>query len=129
VQEAAQVPGMMTEDMSKIVKEAIQGRYGEGGAKATWLMLKEQNPSLDPRLYVKVQQLVESYRIEFKNSQNKLIDIKRQYETERNSLVSGFWLRLAGYPKIDLNTIKIITTDRVEDTYQKGREASPLKLR
>ena len=129
VQEAAQVTGMLTEDQAKIIKDAVTGRYGADGAKATWLMLKEQNPQLDASLYKKVQQLIESYRIEFKNSQTKLIDIKRQYESYMQHPWTGLWARMAGLPHVDLNKFKPIITDRVEEVYAKGKEAAPLKVR
>ena len=129
VQEAAGVTGMLTEDQSKIIKDAVSGRYGPDGAKATWLMLKEQNPQLDSGLYKKVQQLIESYRVEFKNAQTKMIDIKRQYESYLEHPWTGLWARMAGLPRVDLNKFKPIITDRVEQVYANGKEAGPLKLR
>lgn len=129
VQEAAGVTGMLTEDQSKIIKDAVSGRYGPDGAKATWLMLKEQNPQLDSALYKKVQQLIESYRIEFKNAQTKMIDLHRQYESYLQHPWTGFWARTAGLPRLDLTKFKPIITDRVEQVYANGKEAGPLKLR
>ena len=129
VQEAAGVTGMLSEDQAKIIKDAVSGRYGPDGAKATWLMLKEQNPQLDSSLYKKVQQLIESYRIEFKNSQTKMIDLHRQYESYLQHPWTGFWARMAGLPRVDLNKFKPIITDRVEQVYANGKESGPLKLR
>ena len=59
----------------------------------------------------KVQQVVESTQKEFQQSQTQLLDIKRSYETALGTVWQGFWLGMAGYPKIDLSKIKMITTD------------------
>lgn len=129
VQEAAQVPAMARDDLEKIVKAAISGRYGEKGSQATMQWIKEQNPNVDPKLYTKIQQIVEAGRDEFKNSQSKLIDVKRSYETNLAYFWRGMWLRVAGYPKINLNDYNIVTNDYTEDAFKKGKESGPVKLR
>ena len=129
VLEAAQVPGMMRDDFSKVAKDAISGRYGAEGSKAVVQWIKEQNPNLDSKVYVKIQQLIEAYRDEFKTSQTKMIDVRRQYEASLGLFWRGMWLRMAGFPKIDLTMFKPIITDRVEDVYKNGKESSPLQLR
>lgn len=129
VLEIAQVPEMMRDDLVKVTAAAIEGRYGPDGSKATWQMIKEQNPQLDPSLYRKIQQVIESGRDEFKNGQQKQIDLVRNYETQLGNVWSGFWFRLAGYPKLDLKEFAIISTARADDVYRKGREDGPIKLR
>jgi hypothetical protein len=129
VQEAAQVPGMMAEDLQKITTAAIQGRYGDNGSQAAVQWIREQNPQLDPSLYRKIQQIIESGRDEFKNGQNRQIDVKRSYETALGSFWQGMWLKFAGYPKINLDDYKIISTERADDVYRKGKEDGPIKLR
>lgn len=127
--EAAQVPEMYKNDFKEVATAAIQGRYGEEGSKAVFQWLQEQNPNLDSRVYLKLQQLIEAGRDEFKIAQTKMIDIKRQYETALGYFWQGLWLKIAGYPKVDLAMYKPITTDRVEQTFQRGKEDGPLKLR
>lgn len=129
IAEAAQVPDMMRDDLQKVVTGAIQARYGEEGSKATMQWLKEQNPQLDPEIYRKLQQIIEAGRDEFKNSQTRLIDVKRNYETSLGNFWSGIWMRVAGYPKINLADYKVVTTDKVEQTFDKGREDGPVQLR
>lgn len=129
IAEAAQVPDMMRDDLQKVVTGAIQARYGEEGSKATMQWLKEQNPQLDPQIYRKLQQIIEAGRDEFKNSQTRLIDVKRNYETSLGNFWSGMWMRIAGYPKINLADFKVVTTDKVEDAFKKGREEGPVQLR
>ncbi len=134
VVELAQVPTMYVADLEKIVKAAIQGRYGDNGSQATFQWLKEQNPSLDPGMYVKIQQVIESFRNEFKNAQTQLLDQCRSYETNRGNVWSGFWLKMAGYPKMvegEQSISKmctIVTTDKARQTFETKRD-SGIQLR
>lgn len=129
VREVAQVPAMYTEDFTKVTKAAIEGRYGADGSKAVFQWLKEQNPQLDSKVYTKIQQVVESGRDEFKNAQTVLIDKKRVYETSLNTFWRGMWLRIAGFPKIDMEKYHIITTTETESIFATGKEVAPIKLR
>lgn len=128
IAEAAQVPEMMRDDLKAVVNDAITARYGKDGSKAVFQMLREQNPQLDPALYRKLQQLIEAGRDEFKNSQTRLIDVKRSYETELGYFWGGMWLRIAGYPKINLADYKVVTTDATEEAFKTGRD-KPMQLR
>lgn len=129
VQEVAQVPAMYADDVSRVTKEAIEGRYGANGSKAVFQWLKEQNPKLDSAVYTKIQQVVESGRDEFKTAQTRLIDEKRVYETALNTFWRGLWLRIAGYPKINLDDYRVITTAQTDATFAAGKETAPIKLR
>lgn len=129
LQEVAQVPEMYKNDLVEVAKAAIQGRYGANGSQATMQWLKEQNPSLDVSIYKKVQQIVESGRNDFERNQTKLIDQKRVYETALGSFWQGMWLRIAGYPKINLDDIKIVSTDRADEAFKTGKESGPINLR
>lgn len=124
VMEIAQVPAMYVADLKVIVTAAIQGRYGENGSQATFQWLKEQNPGLDPSMYIKIQQVIESFRNEFKNAQTVLLDQCRSYETTRGNVWSGLWLRITGYPKMDINKMcTIVTTDTARQTFETKRDA------
>lgn len=127
--EAAQVPTMMKDDLKEVVMAAISGRYGAEGSKATFQWLKEQNPQLDGKIYLKLQQIIEAGRNEFQNAQSRMIDTRRSYETSLGYFWKGMWLRFAGYPKTDLNKYKPIITDKVEKIFKDGKEEGPIKLR
>jgi hypothetical protein len=129
IKEAAQVPDMYVADLKKITDAAIQGRYGPDGSKAVFQFLKEQNPNLDSKLYAKLQQIIESGRDEFKNGQTKMLDVRRQYETQQGLFWRGLWLRIAGFPKVDMNLFKPVVIDSVAAAFEKGREDGPIKLR
>jgi hypothetical protein len=121
----AGVTKMATEDQINIFKAAIQGRYGADGSKAVFQMIKEQNPTVDASLYRKVQQVVESTQTEFKVSQTGMLDIKRSYETALGSPWQGFWLGVAGYPKIDLSKFVIISSEGASEAFRTKKQAAP----
>lgn len=129
VMEIAQVPEMYKNDLVEVTTAAIQGRYGADGSKATFQWLKEQNPNLDASLYAKIQQVIESGRNDFQNSQTQLIDIRRSYETALGSFWQGMWLKFAGYPKITLSDFDIVSTDRANEIFKNKKEDGPILLR
>jgi hypothetical protein len=86
-------------------------------------MLREQNPQLDPSMYKKIQQVIESFRDEFKQSQTQLLDQCRNYETLRGNVWSGMWLSFAGYPKRDIEKMcTIVSTDKAAKTFETKRD-------
>ena len=129
VQEAAQVPGMMKDDVKEVVSAALSGRYGPDGSKAVFQWIQEQNPTVDAGIYRKIQQIIEAGRDEFKVSQTRLIDAKRAYSTNLGYLWKGLWMRIAGYPKINLDDYKAITNDYATKAFETGKEDGPIKLR
>jgi uncharacterized protein (UPF0333 family) len=127
--EIAQVPAMYVEDITKVTSAAIGGRYGADGSKAVFQMLKEQNPQLDSGMYTKIQQVIEAFRNQFQSSQTQLLDQCRSYETLRGNVFGGFLLRLAGYPKMDINKMcTIVSTDKAAATFESKRDTG-IKLR
>jgi hypothetical protein len=129
VLEIAQVPAIYTDDLKKLIEADISGRYGKDGSKATMQWFKERNLTLDPSLYTKIQQTVESFRNEFQQNQTRMIDVKRSYMVGQGSFWQGFWLRMAGYPKVNMADFMPVTTDKTEEVFKAGKESAPLKLR
>lgn len=128
VVEAAQVPGMARDDILKVAEAAFRGRYGAEGSKAVFQAITEQNPTVDPALYTKLQQIIEAGRNEFQASQTRLLDVKRSYETALGSFPQGFIMKALGYPKVPLDKYNVVTSDRAEKAFETGREA-PIQLR
>lgn len=129
IQEAAQVPGMQADDVARVTREAIQGRYGSKGSQATFQWLQEQNPKLGTEVYTKVQQIIEGSRKDFENAQERQLDIRRQYEGALGSFWRGFWLGAAGYPKVNLDDFNIVSTARADEAFHTKQEDGPIKLR
>lgn len=129
VLEASQVTEMHRDDIVKVTQAAISGRYGKDGSKAVFQAIREANPTLDPALYRKLQQIIEGGRDSFQDNQTKLIDVKRSYETALGSFPRGFFMHLVGYPKIDLDKYSIVTTSYSDQAFAAGHESGPLQLR
>jgi hypothetical protein len=128
IQEAAQVPEMYKNDFKEIISAAMQGRYGANGSQATFQWIKENNLSFDATSYNKMQTLIEAGRNEFQNNQTRLIDVKRAYETNLGYVWKGFWLSMAGYPKIDLAKYRPVVAGDTRQAFESGVQA-PVKLR
>lgn len=122
-----QVTSMATEDQMKVFTAAIQGRYGADGSKAVFQMLKESNPQLDPQLYREVQKTIKDTQKEFQNGQTGLQDVRRSYETQLDNVWGGFWLSLAGYPKVDMKKFDIVSTDAASDAFRTKKQ-KPMNL-
>ena len=120
IQEMAQVPTMYKDDLKEVYTAAISGRYGEDGSQAMFQWLKEQNPNFDASMYTKLQQVMEAGRNEFKVKQTALIDRKRSYETNLDFFLKGRVLAFGGFPKIDLDDYKAITSRAAKTTFETG---------
>ena len=128
IAEAAQIPAMQRDDLVAVVTAALDARYGEEGSKAMFQFIQEQNPNIDSSVYTQLQRMIEAGRIDFATAQTRLIDQKRVYETALGSFWQGMWMRVAGYPKINLDDYKIVTNSRTEEAFKTGIE-EPMKLR
>lgn len=119
VTEAAQVPEIYKDDVKEIMSEIMSGRYGDEGSKAMFQWIQEKNPSVDVAVYTKLQNIIEAGRDKFENAQTKFIDTKRTYETNLGYLYKGFWLKMAGYPTLDLDgDYAIISNAATRETFE-----------
>lgn len=129
IAEMGQVPAMQRDDLSKVMTDAFEGRYGEDGSQAVFQWIKEAYPGqVDNQLYRNLQTEMSAGRIEFASNQTKLLDQKRVYETKLNQPISGLFLKMAGYPKIDLDSIRIVSSQAAEKAFETGLD-EPVKLR
>lgn len=136
VQEAAKVTELQRDDLKDVFTGAIEARYGKQGSQAVFQWIQEQNPNLDSTVYKQVQQIVEAGRNEFRVGQTRLVDIKQIYRTGLGKFWRGYWLEVAGYPRIAVgfpdvakDDYKVITTDLASGAFKSGKESGPIKLR
>lgn len=120
--EMAQIPEMQKNDFIEVYRGAMEGRYGENGSQAVFQWIQEQNPQLNSAVYTNIQTSMEAGRRDFEVAQTRLIDQKRAYETNLGYVWKGFWLNLAGYPKINLEDYKAISNDYAEGAFATGKE-------
>lgn len=119
VMDIMKIADKYTEAVKELTVQALDARYGENGSQAVFQWIQENNPNYDPSAMLKVQQVVESSRDEFKINQTLIIDQCRSYQTDLGYLWAGFWYRLAQYPKIDLATIcKPVISSHAEEAFK-----------
>jgi len=122
ITEMVQVPEMYRDDLEKIIKDTFSGRYGADGSKAIVQFIKEQNLNLDPSMYKEIQTQIIAGRDKFENSQSILLDERRSYKTQLGNVWSGFWLRLAGYPKVDLAKFDPVINEHTEKAFASKKD-------
>jgi hypothetical protein len=121
VKEAVQIPSMKVEDLERVTREAMSGRYGDQGSKAVFQWIQENYPGqVTDELYAGIQRLIEAGRNKFEARQTGFIDSKRAYETSLGLFWRGLWLKIAGYPKIDLDALKLISSEHAQQTFETG---------
>lgn len=123
VMEAAQVPEMAKNDLKEVVEAAMQGRYGDAGSKAYVQAITEAYPGqIDPSLYVRIQNMIESGRRDFSAEQKKLIEKTRIYKTRLGTVPGGMIMKLVGYPKINFKDYEIVISDYTNDAFTTKRD-------
>lgn len=121
IAEMAQVPAMARDDLALVMERALDARYGENGSQAVFQWIQESYPGqLDNQLYRNIQTEISSGRVAFASNQTRLLDQKRVYENQLDQPVSGFWLRLVGYPKMDLSKITVVSSDAANRAFERG---------
>lgn len=123
IQEQAQVPEMATDHLKQIIEAQMSGRYGADGSKAVFQFLKEQNLQVDQRMYLNIQAAMSGGRKEFEISQNRLLSQCNSYKNEIGNVWSGFWMRLAGYPKVNLAVVcRAVTDTKTDAAFESGHQ-------
>lgn len=123
IAEMAQIPTMATSQLKEIIEKQMTGRYGQDGSKAMFQFFKEQNLQVDSKLYTNVQSEIAGGRKDFEISQNRLISQCAPYKNQLGYIWSGFWLRLTGYPRIDLSKIcRVISDDKTNSTFETSKQ-------
>ena len=118
ISEMAQVPAMYKEDLKDVIKSTFEGRYGSDGSRGVMQWIQEQNLPFDSSLYTRIQQTMEAGRNQFTNVQTQLIDQRVAYEVDLNSVWSGFWMKLGGFPKVDLDDFKPVLGVGTEQMFE-----------
>ncbi len=129
VKEQAQVPDMYASKLKELVQAAISGRYGPSGSNAVVQMITEQNPTLDPGLFLKISQTIERFRRTFAERQTELIAKKQEYTRFLTmSFTSRTYNGLGHYPRIDFAKYAIMTSDKTESDFA-TKKSEPIDLR
>jgi hypothetical protein len=121
IQEVAKVSDKYTEALKEVVTGAITSRYGEDGSQAVMQWITEQNPTVDSAIFIKISQVIESGRNEFQLNQTVILDQCRIYKNNLGYVWAGFWLKIAGYPKADINKMCTpVSSQHAIDSFETG---------
>lgn len=121
ISEMAQIPDMAKEDLKEVMKASFEGRYGPDGSQATMQWIREAYPgAIDPVLYRNLQTEIASGRNDFMANQTILIDQKRIYQTNLDYMYKGFVLKFLGFPKINLDDYKAVTSTAAKKSFETG---------
>ena len=120
VMEMLQIPKMYKDDLVEVVQATFEGRYGSDGSQAVMQWIQEQNINYDSSMYNRVQQSIEAGRNEFMAAQNRFIATKQAYITNTGYVVKGFFISMAGYPKINLDEYNIIILSDTKNKFDSG---------
>jgi hypothetical protein len=135
VVEIAQVPTMQQAAYKDVYHDVMTGRYGAKGSQAMLQFIKEQNPTLDPALYTKIQQTIEIFHDQFEASQAKIIALKQSYQKLVTATTEGrIYNMVGGYPHIkcgvpagSADDYQIVTSDKTQTDFQ-NHKSEPLNL-
>jgi len=89
VQETAQVPGRYKDDFKDLLVSETEAKFGEQGSQATMQWFQDRQIQFSDQMYVKVQNLIESGRNDFKRGQTLLLDKQRIFSVYTKT----FWGR------------------------------------
>lgn len=135
VVEISQVPAMQMDNYKTLYTDVMKGRYGADGSKAMFQFLKEQNPTLDPALYTKLQQTVEIFHNDFTAAQTNLTAKKVDYKNLIDVGAGRFYNIVGSYPRIHVgiptgsqDDYQIVTSGKTQNDF-KNHESAPLDLR
>ena len=80
ISQQAQVSNEYKDAFKEIYPDLIAGRYSQGdGSLMKWI--QEANPEFDTSLYKTLMQTIEVQRLQFQKSQERMLDIIREYDT------------------------------------------------
>jgi hypothetical protein len=127
VKESLGVANAGNDKVGQILKDAISGRYdgnmqpGTGGSMFSAISEAYPDLTANTAMYAKVQDQVVAGRTQFKNSQNKLMDRARDYQTWiQTDFVRSFIVKnILGAPTNELKITIGETTLRGQDALDK----------
>ena len=135
VVEIAQIPTIQQAAYKDVYDDVMKGRYGANGSQAMLQFIKEQNPTLDPALYTKIQQTIEIFHNDFEASQQRIIALKQSYQKNVTATTEGrIYNTFGGYPHIRCGVpagaaddYQIVTSDKTQTDFQ-NHKSEPLNL-
>ncbi len=122
--------GMSVEKYGKMVVDALkvsmQGRYGKNGSSAGMQWIKEQNPNINPKMFRKLQQIIEAGYNKFEAVQRKKIDMTDKYKKVATNLPGLIFAKIMGFPRKPFDELgRIITSKETKQDFKNGELSDP----
>lgn len=99
VQETAQVPAQYKEDFKSILVAETSAKFGPGGSQATMQWFQERNLQLPEGMYLKLMNVIEAGRADFKRGQSELLDKQRRLHTHLETFWGSMFANRSSQPK------------------------------
>jgi hypothetical protein len=145
VQEVAQVPGKYKEDFKDLLVSETSAKYGASGSQATFQWFKDRDINFSSEMYVKVQNVIESGRNDFKRGQTELVDKQRRLTTEVKQFPGSMLASLMNVPapvhgkyapkedidgdgKLTVLDYPIVTSSKTEAVFESGKDDAPIAV-
>lgn len=117
-----------SKDVLKAIELSIGGRYGEGGAKQGMLWLKEQNPSMDVKMYTKLSSIVDAGYAEFADIQTRKTDVARRFKSAMRVFPGNVIAGMFGFPTKNMKEITMVVTNKATTKAFTTGEAEAIEM-
>jgi hypothetical protein len=145
VQEIAQVADKYKDDFKGLLVSETQAKFGPEGSKAVMQWFQERQINLDPQMYRKIQDVIESGRDGFKRSQTELLDKQRKFGFHIRSFWGRMWASWYNMPhtlagelappkdidgdgKLTVLDYPIVTSAKTKAVFQSGEDNAPIDV-
>ena len=112
----------ITEKNSEAFKDAYVGimdaRYGNDN-NVMMKFITEQNPSFNHSMYEDLSRTVEAKRVQYRELQTALRDIKREHDNLRTKLPSSIFMAILGEKEL---VVTLVTSARTKEAYKTGED-------
>lgn len=118
--QVSQVPKEYSKDFKDAYTSMITSQKNADQSSIQNLMvvaLGMKPPQLDPSLYRKIQDTVESQRMSFAYAQKQQLDIKREHDNLRTTFPSSMFV--GGVSPLE---IKLVTSEKTEKSFETGKD-------
>jgi hypothetical protein len=118
--QTAQVPAQYSKDFRDAYTSILSGNGAADNGTVRNLFAVAAGmrpPQLDPSIYRKVQDVIESERTKFANAQKQLLDIKREHDRLRTTFPGSMFVGAAAPLEA-----KLVTSSRTEKAFDSGKD-------
>lgn len=120
ISQTAQVPKQYSEDFKNSYKEILSAPSGSDASTVRNLFAVATGmkaPQLDPSLYRKVQDVIESERNKFSNAQKMALAIKKEHDDLRTKFPGSMFV--GGVSPLE---VQLVTSTRTEEAFSTGKD-------